>query len=210
MSDSAKDEVRDRLGNIDQIRDIIFGSQIRDYDNRLSKIESDLLLIQQDGRDRLEQVKSILESEIRTVVEALEKKLKSYQALNQEECADLRQQSDRLNKKFVNTIQSLDESVHRQFSSVRTEISETKTKLREDVNALRDLVLEELDRRFSSLQDAKVSRDDIAETLFELGMRIKGTEFIPALKEVGENNVENVDPLPLLATRKHIEEIHHR
>jgi len=141
----------------------------------------------------------------------LEKKLKSYQAMNQEECADLRQQTDRLNKKFVSTIQALDESVHRQFGSVHTEITATKAKLREDVNSLRDLVLEELDRRFSSLQEAKVSRNDVAETLFELGMRIKGTEFIPTLKEVGEKNgsIDTIEPLPLLATRKHIEEIAH-
>ena len=34
MNQLTREDVRERLGNIDQIRDIIFGAQIRDYDNR--------------------------------------------------------------------------------------------------------------------------------------------------------------------------------
>lgn len=65
MSEITREEVRERLGNIDQIRDIIFGAQLRDYNNRLDKIEADLSLLQQDTRDRLEHIKTSLVSEIK-------------------------------------------------------------------------------------------------------------------------------------------------
>ena len=32
MAEITKEEMRERLGNIDQIRDIIFGAQLREYD----------------------------------------------------------------------------------------------------------------------------------------------------------------------------------
>ena len=34
MTQMLREEVRERLGNIDQIRDIIFGAQIREYETR--------------------------------------------------------------------------------------------------------------------------------------------------------------------------------
>jgi hypothetical protein len=55
---------------------------------------------------------------------------------------------------------------------------------------LRSLVLEELDRHFSILREDKLSKDDMAELLFELGMRLKGSEFVPELREAAEEKVE--------------------
>lgn len=183
MSEITKDEIRERLGNIDQIRDIIFGVQLREYNNRLDKLESDLLLLQQEVRDRLEQVKTSFSADLKKSMESLEKKLKSSQANAQEESADLRQQLDRLNKKLTGSIEALDESVDAQTHSIREEMTQTRDRLQEDVSALRDLVLEELERRFGQLRDMKVAKDDMAEILLEFGMRLKGAEVVPALKE---------------------------
>jgi uncharacterized protein YfbU (UPF0304 family) len=204
MSDITKEELRDRLGNVDQIRDIIFGAQLRDYDSRLAKVESGFTLLQQEMRDRIDQLKDSLSAELKTTVDALEKKLKLYHATNQEECFELRQQVDRLSRKFSTSIQTLDETLDTQTQTLRNELVQSKDKLQEDVSALRDLVLEELDRRFSDLKEAKVSREDLAETLFALGMRLKGTEFIPKLKEAV---TEEEDRLPLLETRKILGEL---
>ncbi len=207
MSEITKEEVREKLGNIDQIRDIIFGSQIREYDNRISKVESDLLMVQQDLRDRLEQVKNGVSIELKAAVEAIEKKLKLFNSSSQEECADLRQQIDRANRRFSSSIQALDEALDSQTASIRSDLGDTKNKLQDDAGALRDLVLGELDRRFSQLRETKVSKDDIAESLFELGMRLKGTEFVPKLREVA--NSSHHTSVPLLETRKFSEELTH-
>ena len=53
MSNMTKDEVREKLGNIDQIRDIIFGAQMREYDARLEQMRSDMNQQQQEQTDRL-------------------------------------------------------------------------------------------------------------------------------------------------------------
>ncbi len=207
MTDITKEEVRERLGNIDQIRDIIFGAQLRDYDNRIGKVESDIVLLQQQMRDRLEKLEQNLTQEIRVTADALDRKLKAIDATTQEDAADLRQHVDRLNKRFTASLQTLDSTVDEQTASLRGELHDTRNKLHGEVGALRDLVLEELDRRFSQLREAKVSRDDIAEALFELGMRLKGAEFIPSLKEAAGNGTDDV--LPLLRTRKYTEELSH-
>lgn len=196
MADITKEEMRDRLGNIDQIRDIIFGSQLRDFDTRFDKIESDLSMLQQEIEDRTEQVKTVLSTEMRAGIDALEKKFKNLNLNTQEEVADIRQQIDRANRKFSTSMETLDEALDKQTNSIRDELSQTRERLQEDVRSLKNQVFEEITRRFSVLRDEKVARDDMAEILFELGMRLKGTEFVPELKEVAEGNIEPEVLLP--------------
>jgi exonuclease VII large subunit len=186
MADLSKEEMRERLGNIDQIRDIIFGSQLREYNNRFDQIESDLSIINQDLQDRIEHTKTFLAGEIKVSVESLEKKLKLLASHQQEDMVDVKQQMDRLNRKFSNSLQSLDEAIDTQTNAVREELTQTRHQLQEDIHNLKNLVVEELERRFALLKNGKVSKDDMAEILFELGMRLKGTEFVPKLKEVAD------------------------
>ncbi|MEH2251061.1 hypothetical protein [Nostoc sp.] len=202
MSQMSKDDARERLGNIDQIRDIILGTQLREYENRFSKVESDISLLQQQMRSHVDQLKSNFSAELKSGFEAVEKKLKSLNLTTQEETLDLRQQVDRLNKKFSNSVQSLDETLDSQTTSIRDEIFQTKVQLQDDVTTLRDLILEEIDRRFSQLTDTKVSKDDMAETLFALGMRLKETEFIPKLREAADERSDKYTAAPLLGTTK--------
>lgn len=190
MGEITRDEIRERLGNIDQIRDIIFGAHLREYNGRLDKVESDISAMQQDMRDRLSDLKVVLASELRAAVESIDKRLKTISASTQEETADLRQQFDRINRKFTNSIETLDEAVEAQRVSLRDELAQTRDSLQNDTRELRSLVLEELDRSFSILREDKISKDDMAELLFELGMRLKGSEFVPELREAAEEKVE--------------------
>ena len=196
MADLTKEEMRDRLGNIDQIRDIILGSQLREFETRFDKLESDLSMVQQDIIDRTDQLKTVLSTEMRAAVDSMEKKFKNLNLNTQEETADVRQQIDRINRKFSSSLEALDEAIDNQTNSIRDELSQTRDRIQEEVRTLKNQVFEELERRFSVLREGKVARDDMAEILFELGMRLKGTEFVPELKEVAESNIEPEVLLP--------------
>jgi DNA anti-recombination protein RmuC len=189
MAELNREEIRERLGNIDQIRDIIFGPQLREYNSRLDKIESNLSLMEQEMRERIEQVKNACLTEVRASVESLEQKIKTSNLNYQNENAELRQLIDRVNKKFSSSIEALDQTIDTQTTSIWNNLSETKEKLQEDNRNLRLQIFEELERRFTTLSGAKVSRDDMAEILFELGLRIKGTEFAPELKDAAGTDV---------------------
>ncbi len=183
VSQIRREELYDKLGNIDQIRDIIFGSHLREYNSRFEKLESDLSNVHQELRDRIHELKVSFTTELRIAVEALEKKLRAQQTTSEAERNDLRQQIDRLNRKSTSSIEKLAEDLEQASATLREEIIETKDKLQEDARSLRLYVQEELERRLSALSGNKVSRDDMAEILFELGMRLKGTEFVPELEE---------------------------
>jgi hypothetical protein len=142
-------------------------------------------------RDRIDQTKTSCLTELRTVVDTLEKKIKSLSLTHQNENADIRQTVELVNKKFSNTIESLDQSIDIQTNSLQINLSETREKIQEEIRGLRVQIFEELERRFSMMTDTKIAKDDMAEILFELGLRIKGTEFAPELKEAAGTNVSS-------------------
>lgn len=193
MAELTKEEMRERLGNIDKIRDIIFGSKLREYENRFDKLESELSLVKQEIQNQVEQVKNVFSTELNGAVDSIDKKLKSLSLglqNTQEDIGEAKQQIERVNRKIATTKEALDETIDSQTNSLREELSQTRERIQNDVSNLKAQIFEELERRFSMLQDVKVSRDDLAEIMFEVGMRMKKTEFVSELKAAVEKNWE--------------------
>lgn len=183
MNQLKKEEIYDKLGNIDQIRDIIFGSQLRDYNTRFDKLESDLANFRQELIDRIQEVKTTNVSELRSALDTVDKRIKALQLTGDEERNELRQTIDRTHRKSTSNFEKLSEDLEATTGILRDNLTESKAKLQDDIRGLRNYVQEELERRLSAIGNIKVSRDDMAEILFELGMRLKGTEFVPELEE---------------------------
>ncbi len=188
MSEVSKEEIRERMGNVELIRDLIFGSKLQEYDNRLDKLESQLSLLDKEMRDRTLAVKTECLTELRASVDSLEEKIKSLSLTSQRDNADIRQLIDRTYKSFSSSLESIDKTVVSQSSSIRKELSETREKLQEDTQSLKAQIFDELEKRFSMLKDVKLSRNDMADILFELGLRIKKAEFTPELKDSTNSN----------------------
>ncbi|MFZ9737166.1 MAG: hypothetical protein ACO3EZ_04060 [Prochlorotrichaceae cyanobacterium] len=257
MSDLTKADLRERLGNIDQIRDILFGPQLREYSTRLEQVERDLATAQQEFRNRSEEIRQSVLSELQTAVETIDKRIRALTLKDEEEKFDIRQQIEAMNKRIANTaeelqesiagelddladnaekrfkvlqardseekfeirqqlellskrlsgnIEALDENLDQQTSTLHENLQETQVKFQAEITDLRTQIFEELERYCSMLSQVKVSRDDMAELLFELGLRLKGSEFVPELKEAAqlvteprtllENEAESATEMP--------------
>ncbi|HEY9608877.1 hypothetical protein [Allocoleopsis sp.] len=191
MRDISQEEMRERMGNIDLIRDIIFGPKLQEYDSRIDKLESHLSLLEKEMHDRIEHVKTDCLTELRSSVDSLEQRIKSLNLTFQKDNADIRQLIDRSYQNFSGSLESIDKTLVSQTTSIRKELLETREKLQDDTRNLKSLILDELEKRFSLLTSAKVSRNDMADILFELGLRLKGTDLAKELKEVSNNNESN-------------------
>jgi predicted nucleic acid-binding Zn-ribbon protein len=181
-------EIRDRLGNIDQIRDILFGNQLRDYDNRFRQLESEIAQLRREFDKELHSLREDFSGELNAAVNSLEKKLQYLSAAADEEMADIRQQLDTTDQRLSNSILGIDKNTKNQFLSLRESLSEARNSLDRDIQTLQTQIFEELEKRYSTLSEVKLSRDDLAELLFDLCMRVKGTKFVPEEKEGGDNN----------------------
>ncbi|NEQ98085.1 MAG: hypothetical protein F6K30_15430, partial [Cyanothece sp. SIO2G6] len=100
MSDTARADLRNQLGNIDQIRDILFGAYLRDYSTRLDQIEGELAVLQQEVRTRTEEVKQVLSTELQAAVDNFDKRFKTFALKDEDDKNQIRQQVEGLTKRL--------------------------------------------------------------------------------------------------------------
>jgi hypothetical protein len=201
MNDDRVD-IGTKFGDIGQIRDILFGSQIQEYTNRIESVESSLKdlreltdarfrAVQEDTNRRLEDLKQVLSSGFQSAIEAMGDELKSMNAKDNEEKNEIRQNVDRLSKRLSSNVATLDEAIDKQTRSLREDLLSSHKKLQSDLLDVKDRLFEELDKRVDLLATDKVARKDMAEMFFELFLKLKGTEFISPLQQSGESQGTN-------------------
>lgn len=177
-------DAREKIGNMDQIRELMFGSHMREYTDRFDKLESELATFRGEITKRIDEVSNTLSNDLRTAIDALNKTIKSLTLTGKEEREDLQQQIERTDSKFTTRFESLSEEAESNTNALRNELSQTKGTLETEIRDLKTLILNEINKQFSALSEVKVSKDNMAEILFEVGMKIKGTELIADLQEM--------------------------
>ena len=188
---------REKIGNMDQIRELMFGSHMREYTDRFDKLESELATFRGEIRKRIDEVSNTLSNDLRAAIDALNKTIKSLTLTSKEERTDLQQQVKRTDSKFTTRFESLSEEAESSTNALRNELSQAKGALEEEMRDLKTLILNEINKRFSALSEVKVSKDNMAEILFEVGMKLKGTELIADLQEmVDADEATVIEPKP--------------
>ncbi len=195
MADITREEMRDRLGNIEQIRDLLFGNTIREYEKRfqqceqnIDKLTRDFSLFETETRDHLDQLQDSLTTEIRSMVSSLDKKLKYSSMTTQEQINQLEKELDSTAKNNSRSIESFNQNITGQTDLLRNDLAQSKDKLEKAMESLREELFEMIQNELVNLKDNKVSRTDLSDILFELCVKIKGDEFVTDFPENTEQN----------------------
>ncbi|NET89511.1 MAG: hypothetical protein F6K45_15715 [Kamptonema sp. SIO1D9] len=196
MSDLSKDEMRERLGNIEQIRDLLFGDKTRQFEQRFQKVEIELAELKQEMREQFQQIQDSFSADLNAAVDSWEKKLKYLSLTSHEEMTKIRQQTDEEREKVIYRMETIHSNLNSRTNALSSELEQSREKLNQEVNNLQILVLEELQKRFANLKETKISRDDLAEVLFELCIKVKGSDFVPDLKEAADSKMKAEFLLP--------------
>lgn len=162
------------LGNVDQIREIIFGSQLREFNQRFEKLQQAIDGLEQSMNARMQEQQQALQNDITNNTELLETKLKNLTALSTEEREAIREEVARNDKRVSVALQSLGEENDAKLQMVKKEMQTSSAHLKEEMEKLKKTLYIELEERLGTMEDAKVSRDSMAETLFEMAMKVKG------------------------------------
>jgi hypothetical protein len=203
MADVSAEEMRERLGNIDQIRDLLFGHKSREYDQRfdkyeqrLSSLESTFANFQSEIRDRLTQLQDSLSTEIRSALDSLEKKQKYLTITTQESAAKLQHELSLVDQKTAHGVVALHQNLTSQGNALQAEMTEIRHEFDTEIQNLRNQIFDEFTKEISGLKDTRVSRAALAEVLFELCLKIKQNDFVSELSDSMNNSVKTELLLP--------------
>jgi len=167
-------------GNVDQIRDIIFGSQMRDYEGRFKRLEERLLNEVSSIRNDVNQRVESLEAFARGEFESLGSRLAKERDERESDDKELGEEIRKLSKELSRKISHLDDSVAAQNRELREQLLSQSKSLSTDINATRDQLSEALTQATGELQHSKTDRAALAEMLSEVALRLKDEFSLPA------------------------------
>lgn len=159
-------------GNVDQIRDILFGGQMRDYDRRFDELEERSKREADRARaeviKRFESIEQLLKDQTDKHAAQL-KKLDLELKANAEAAAV---GSDRLAKALRSELTDVDEKHEAGVSSLRERVHKLANETAESLRSSQDDISSVIDRMGTALRDEKVARDELAGFFSEMALRL--------------------------------------
>ena len=158
--------------NLSQVRDILFGSQMRDYDQRLARVEDRLMteigLLREDIKKRTDALELYAKNEFESVVGRLHAEQSERNSSLQNVSKEINEISATLEKKIA----QLDEQLTKSERSLRQHTLDQTNGLRDDVQEKHGQLNAALQRELGQLRETKTDRAALGDLLREMALRL--------------------------------------
>jgi len=169
-------------GNLDKVRDLLFGAQMQDMEKHFARLEErfqkDLTELKEETRGRFESLESFLRKEI----ELLTDQLKAEQEARQQAVQTLTQELTETAKAFEQRTNQVEEHTIKAQRELRQHILDQSRTLRDEFWVRYRELSEATDRSVQELRAEKTDRATLAVLLTELAMRL-GNEYLASGNE---------------------------
>jgi hypothetical protein len=175
--------LRGGAGNVDKIRDILFGSQMRDYESRFARLEEALVKetteIRETSRRRFDQI----EAYIRKEFEAVQARFKSERDERLDTASLHSRELKELGEALSRRIRDLDDRSSSVERDLRSQLMQQARDLTDEMARNHDEIATLLDRRVRELTDSKTDRAALATLFTEVALRLSDQFRIPGSEE---------------------------
>jgi DNA repair exonuclease SbcCD ATPase subunit len=175
--------VDDSGGNIDKVRDILFGGQMRDYDRRFSRLEERLVQETAELKDDVRRRLTALEQFVKGEAASLADRIKTENDERTDATKDLSRELREQAKAFEKKTGGLDDQIGRVQRELRQQILELHQQLTDDLRRKIEEVLARLGRESAELRHDKTDRATLAALLTEMAMRLNNELTLPGIDD---------------------------
>lgn len=166
-------------GNIDKIRDIIFGNQMRDYEKRFVRLEERVLKESADLRDevrrRFDQLEGHVGREFEAFGERLARENAERSAADEGGARELRELHKAADKRFG----QVEEQAARGARELRQQLLDLGKQLSDDMRQRGEALGAALDRQGAELRAEKTDRAALAALFTEMALRLSDQLALP-------------------------------
>lgn len=172
-------------GNLEKVRDILFGTQMRDVDRRFLRLEERLLKETRDLKDDIKRRLDALEAYTNKEADALAGHIRQEHAERVETGARLARELADTAGAFERRSAALDEQMAKGQREIRQAILEQQQRLSDEMREQIDQVLAALARETNELRGDKTDRRALAALLKEMAMRLTDEFKLPGAEDRG-------------------------
>src|SRR5271157_2670470 len=159
--------------NVDKIRDILFGSQMRDYEKRFSRLEENVSkaveTLREDTTKRLDTLSNFVQQEF----DSLSQRVKTEKSERTDGLKELGRELKEASKLIEKKLGQLEEQMSDGQSELRAKLLEHSKAMSNEIDKLRRETSASLDREVDILRNDKTDRAALADIFAEFSLRLK-------------------------------------
>lgn len=182
---SGADETAAGTGHLEKVRDILFGSQMREVERRFLRLEERLLKETSDLKEDIKRRLDALEAYTNKEADALAGRIRQEQSERLDAHAALSRELSATAGAFERRSAGLDEQLARAQREIRQMILEQQQRLSDEMRAKVDEVMAALARESHELRNDKTDRAALAGLLKEMAMRLTDEFRLPGTGDRG-------------------------
>ena len=166
-------------GNVDKIREILFGGQMRDYEQRFADLEKLLTknveMIASNFEKRLERLNSYARREIEKLSGQIKEERKARREDGKQGARDLKDLGQQVESWYV----ELEDQVNNETQGLRGLLQEQGEELSTMIREAHEEMSAALASETRNLADDKLAREDMAALLTEVALRLRKDFKLP-------------------------------
>lgn len=166
-------------GNVDKIRDILFGTQMRDYETRFGRLEETLLKetadLRESSRRRFEQLENFVKKELEAIEARVKMEREERTEGSTQHSRELKEQHETLHRR----LRDLDDRGSHVERDLRDQLLQHAKNLTEAMRAHHEDISGHIEKRFQELRHGKTDRAALASLFNEVALRLNDQFQIP-------------------------------
>ena len=167
LQDSAEE------GNLEKVRDILFGTQSREFEERCNHLEKRLLQESADLKDQLTRSLDDIKTYVNSEVSRLTNQIQQEQAGRSNSVEEVGQVIKTMGSQLESRLSGLHDQTTTQHQKLEGQLIQQKTELTKQ----REQAMADMQRRFqealNELKTDKTDRAGLAEMLMDVALRLK-------------------------------------
>ena len=165
--------------NVDKIRDILFGSQMRDYEKRFLRLEDTVTKAIETLREDMTKRFDTLSSYMKEEADSLSQRVKAEKAERSESHKEIAREMKDGAKVIEKKLGQLEEQMSDGHSELRSKMLEYSKATSAEIDKLRRDTTAALNREVDVLRDEKTDRAGLADLFNEFSLRLKNKFELP-------------------------------
>lgn len=168
----------DESGKVDRIRDILFGSQMRDYDERFQRLDERLTREAMEARGEVQTRLEGLENFLKGEIESMTNRLNAERS-DRGNALEIARNLAETVKALEVKINSIGEHAGREIHDLREQLLGQSKALSAEIKEKHDQMKAGLDHEAEQIRGAMTGREALAEMLSEVALRLKNGFGMP-------------------------------
>jgi len=164
------------MNNVDQIRELIFGSQLKEFEEKFETLGKTVAEVEKRIMHAFKESHSKLQKETGRSLEAIEQKIDNLSTATQKERMKLKELIDTTDETLQTQLQNQKNEFLTKLKIMKENMEDEDQKMHENLAQMKAQIEASLNEGLSTLGDEKLSRDAMAGMLLDVAMKIQGTD----------------------------------